>query len=511
MSTEFNASVSVSEVLTNTLQSNVRELAIKCIKEAAQRHGFNADEEIALLGLENVSIVRKKMARKPVLEKQNDISSSKSAKASSKKEKVSKNVFPFPFIKEIVNVDGCQGLAYNKGLFTQCLKNRLENGLFCNGCQTEANNNAFHQPNCGTVETRLASDLYTFKDPNGRSPVSYMLFLEKSKISPNTAVEEATKLNITIPIEHFDIIKSDKKSKGRPKKINSNVEIEAVDLFSKLSDEKEFNIVEDDEEEIKKAQLEEERNKKKEEREQKLAEEKAEKAAKAEVKNKLAREKALVALEKVRLELEKEQEKKKEQTQSQEKECNNFEAPQIKEEQKEQPTKVTVSKIQICGKIYLKSSVNILYDPDTKEEVGIWDPETKTIKDLPDEYYETDDDEDVSTSRSRDTLNNNRRFGSGNNDEYISEEKERHIQEVLAVSLHDVGGGWSDSVAVCEVVDEVLKFAITESLKYDAPKLSGIKAQERLESQKHKNKPKAKNTTIAGFEFQNEKIRKQWN
>ena len=416
MSTEFNASVSVSEVLTNTLQSNVRELAIKCIKEAAQRHGFNADEEIALLGLENVSIVRKKMARKPVLEKQNDISSSKSAKASSKKEKVSKNVFPFPFIKEIVNVDGCQGLAYNKGLFTQCLKNRLENGLFCNGCQTEANNNAFHQPNCGTVETRLASDLYTFKDPNGRSPVSYMLFLEKSKISPNTAVEEATKLNITIPIEHFDIIKSYKKSKGRPKKINSNVEIKAVDLFSKLSDEKEFNIVEEDDEEeikivktklsdeekeIKKAQLEEERNKKKEEREQKLAEEKAEKAAaKAEVKNKLARDKALVALEKVKLEQEKEQEKKKEQTQSQEKECNNFEAPQIKEEQKEQPTKVTVSKIQICGKIYLKSSVNILYDPETRQEVGIWDPETKTIKELPEDddeeeedSYDTDDDD----------------------------------------------------------------------------------------------------------------------
>ena len=181
---------------------------------------------------------------------------------------------------------------------------------------------------------------------------------------------------------------------------------------------------------------------------------------------------------------------------------------QIKEEQ---TTKVSVSRIQICGKMYLKSSVNILYDPETKEEVGLWDPETKTIKDLPDEYYETDDDEDVSTSRSRDTLNNNRRFGSGNNDEYISEEEERHIQEVLAVSLHDVGGGGSDSVAVCEVVDEVLKFAITESLKYDAPKLSGIKAQERLESQKHKNKPKAKNTTIAGFEFQNEKIRKQWN
>ena len=390
MSTEFNASVSVTELLTNTLQSSARELAVKCIKEAAQRHGFNADEEIALLGLENVSIVRKKMARKPVLEKQNDISSSKSAKASSKKEKVSKNVFPFPFIKEIVNVDGCQGLSYNKGLFTQCLKNRLENGLFCNGCQTETNNNAFHQPNCGNVETRLTSELYTFKDPNGRSPISYIIFLQKLNLSVNVAVEEAEKLNIIIPVEHFDIIKSDKKSKGRPKKINSNVETKAVDLFSKLSSNTELDIIEDDEEEIKKAQLEDERKQKLADEKAKKDAEKAEKAEKAEVKNKLAREKALVALEKVRLE--------------REKECNNFEAPQIKEEQKEEPTKVTkvtVSKIQISGKIYLISSVNILYNPETKEEVGIWDSETKTIKELPEDddeeeedSYDTDNDDE---------------------------------------------------------------------------------------------------------------------
>ena len=393
MSTEFNASVSVTELLTNTLESNVRELTIKCVRELAQRHGFNADEEIALLGLGNVSIVNKKTTKKPVPEKQNDVSSSK--KTTMKKEKVSKVVFPLPFIKEYVNVDCCQGLVFNRGLFTQCLKNRLENGVFCNSCQTEANKNEFKQPNCGMVETRIASDLYAFKDPNGRSPISYLLFLNKLNLSINTAVEEATKLNITIPIEHFDIIKTDKKSKGRPKKIISNLETKAVDLFSKLSDDTDFDIIEDDEEvkevkevkvvkaklsdeekEIKKAQLEEERAKKKTEREQKLAQEKvlkkeAEKEAKALEQGK----EAAKALEK----------EKKEQV----KECN----------EAQQATKVTVSKIQICGKMYLKSSANILYDPTTKEEVGIWDPETKTIKDLPDDddeeeedSYDTDDD-----------------------------------------------------------------------------------------------------------------------
>jgi hypothetical protein len=48
----------------------------------------------------------------------------------------------------------------------------------------------------------------------------------------------------------------------------------------------------------------------------------------------------------------------------------------------------------------LKSSTNILYNPDTREEVGLYDPETKSIKALPDDEeeemtedtYESDDE-----------------------------------------------------------------------------------------------------------------------
>jgi hypothetical protein len=50
--------------------------------------------------------------------------------------------------------------------------------------------------------------------------------------------------------------------------------------------------------------------------------------------------------------------------------------------------KVTVSRITINDIKYLKSSTNILYNPDTREEVGLYDPETKTIKPLPDDEEE---------------------------------------------------------------------------------------------------------------------------
>ena len=56
--------------------------------------------------------------------------------------------------------------------------------------------------------------------------------------------------------------------------------------------------------------------------------------------------------------------------------------------------KVRVTRIQIAGKHYLKSSINILYDPNTKEEVGIWDPESKIIKELPDEESDEEEEEE---------------------------------------------------------------------------------------------------------------------
>jgi len=52
--------------------------------------------------------------------------------------------------------------------------------------------------------------------------------------------------------------------------------------------------------------------------------------------------------------------------------------------------KLVVTKLFFKNKVYLKvKSNNYIYDFDTKDEVGIWDPATKTIKPLPE-----DDEED---------------------------------------------------------------------------------------------------------------------
>ena len=64
------------------------------------------------------------------------------------------------------------------------------------------------------------------------------------------------------------------------------------------------------------------------------------------------------------------------------------------------PTKVTVSRITIGDIKYLKSNTNVLYNPDTKEEVGMYDAETNSVKPLPDneddemseDEYESDEE-----------------------------------------------------------------------------------------------------------------------
>ena len=115
----FNASISVTDLLMKTLENCAKNLAMRCISEAASRHGFDASEEIRVLGLENLTLIRKQMAKKSVGK------GDKKPRERVAKEK--KYVFPMPFVPEEIDIDGCQGLAYNRGLFTQCSKKRMEN------------------------------------------------------------------------------------------------------------------------------------------------------------------------------------------------------------------------------------------------------------------------------------------------------------------------------------------------------------------------------------------------
>ena len=454
----FNASITVTELLTKTLENAAKELAARCIRECASKYGFVAEDEIRALGLENLNLIKKKMTKKS--------GSKKAVIAVQKKEK--KSVFPMPFEKSSVVETNCQGLSFNRGLFTQCSKEKMENSSFCKGCQTEADKNSSGCPDCGTVACRLATDLYSFKDPKGRSPVSYVKLLEKLKLSVEDALTEAGNKNIELSNDHFTVV--EKSSKGRPKKTAKPVESSdnAGDLFAKLAAEHEEDMFEmddldkdnsskdnsskdnsskasnkaklsDEEKALKKAALEEERaakkllaqqqreaaialekeakkverdtkaalekEAKKVERETKAAEEKAARETKAAEEKaaretKAAEEKAAretkVAEEKAAREAKRllEKELKKELKKESKKAASPKTTPVVVVAPVSPPVKkVCVTRMAFEGTQYLKSENNILYNPETREEVGIWDPETKTIKELPEEE-ESDEEEE---------------------------------------------------------------------------------------------------------------------
>ena len=463
----FNASMEVTELLMKTLENAARKLAARCISEAASRHGFDADKEIQALGLENLSVARKQMVRKAVSEKKEK-----------KPREPKKSVFPMPFFAENVNSDGCQGLAYNRGLFTQCTKDRLETGDYCKGCQTETDKNPSGCPDCGNVSSRLDTGLYEFKDTKGRKPTSYVKLLKKLNITLEQVSEETGKQGKTIPLEHLVVAEKKRAAatgRGRPKKVNA-VETDDMsvvsDLFSKLSvekkqeqeqkeqEQKENNeevVLQEEEEEVlecespvktKKPKLSEDEKAEKKraleaEREAKklaLEAEKEAKAAleaeKAEKKRALEAEKEAEKAEKKRvLEAEKAEKKRLQEVEKAEKKeaekAERLAKREAEKAQKKKPDKkvekvddvagkekvddadetpppvepaplpepvpkntVKVSRIQIAGKSYLKTSNNLLYNPETKEEVGIWDPDTKTIKPLPEEEDEEEQEEE---------------------------------------------------------------------------------------------------------------------
>ena len=392
----FNASVEVTELLMKTLENAARKLAARCISEAASRHGFDADAEIQALGLENLSVTRKQMAKK-----------SASEKKEKKPREPKKSNFPMPFFAENVNADGCQGLAYNRGLFTQCPKNRLDTGGdYCKGCQTEADKNASGCPDCGNVSARLATGLYEFKDPKGRSPISYVKLIKKLNLTLEQVSEETGKTGKTIPEEHLVVVEK-KFARGRPKKVNA-VETDDLsvvsDLFSKLSVEKKQDLEElvEEEEEVEEEELESPVKTKKsklsedEKAEKKAALEAEKEAKKLALETEKAEKKAALEAEKAqKKEAEKaERQAKRDAEKTQKKEKKVDEKEKVDEPVANPAEKVKVTRIQISGKSYLKTTNNLLYNPETKEEVGIWDPDTKTIKPLPEEEDEEEQEEE---------------------------------------------------------------------------------------------------------------------
>jgi len=165
---------------------------------------------------------------------------------------VVKSAFPLPYSGEL-NGKCCLGMRQNNGLYTQCEKLRPEDKGYCSICESQAMKNEHGLPDYGNIQQRLSAYQRNeeFKDPSGKSPVSYTKIMKKFKVTKEQVVEEGGKLGLSIDPRHFEevakkcgrpkeskkekIVSTEVKSKGRPKKSKKVLELAGEeDLFASL-------------------------------------------------------------------------------------------------------------------------------------------------------------------------------------------------------------------------------------------------------------------------------------
>lgn len=262
--------------------------------------------------------------------------------------KVKEEVKPscvLPWCGEVI-IGKCSALKLNSGLHTQCMKSC--DSVYCDPCRKLVDKNGGIAP-YGTVDDRLKYDILEYKDPKGKQTIPYANVMKKLNIDKEEALKEAEKLGWSIPDCHFEL-KSSKR--GRPKKDTS-----AEDTESEAGSES------------------------------------GEKKKRGRPKKEKEVVTANVGEDLIASLIQESQEEKAEETNAVSVSVTEVKDEELKpSEIDEDDEETSVVKFEIDGTTYLKSDDNVLFDMNSHDCVGIWNEESKTIDEIPDEDDEDNED-----------------------------------------------------------------------------------------------------------------------
>jgi hypothetical protein len=190
-----NINLELTPMLEGSLKSVMRAYGRKVIVALAEHYGFDAEEAIRFLDIDNASIESKKVVRKS--KKTSDTETTdgdssdgtvaKKTRKSSKKAKAvaepvekapprEKPSTHLPFVG-IVRDDWCHAIKRVDGLYTQCTNEIMEGG-YCKACFNQAQKNENKKPNFGDIRERVEAG-EEWADPKGRKPVPYARLMKK--------------------------------------------------------------------------------------------------------------------------------------------------------------------------------------------------------------------------------------------------------------------------------------------------------------------------------------------
>lgn len=211
----FNSEIMMNDRVLSSVKEVATEFAVTCVMECSRMYKFDGEEAVKLLGLRDSVIKMRTTKEKRVTDK---------AKAKEK----SKYIFPYSGGR---NMEVCQGLILNGGLFTQCEMSK-KTQLYCGKCSKQAEKNSHGTPNYGTIMGRNSVGIMEYIDPSGKGPLPYMKFIKKKKWSLEEVQDEANKYGIEINEIHFVEERSPTK-RGRKPRVRSQVAYDTDDESSR--------------------------------------------------------------------------------------------------------------------------------------------------------------------------------------------------------------------------------------------------------------------------------------
>lgn len=182
------------------VESSVQELGsllgVEIVRSLSIKYGFDEKEALGSLKIEDLRL---------------DRSVPKVSKTSKKK-----TTIPLPFCGVIIG-DCCEAVRLNHGLYTQCTnEGQIHTGKYpvCTTCEKQIEKNSNNEPTYGYIRNRLEKG-EDFRDPKGKPAVNYGNVMEKLNITKEAAIKAAKEFGLTIPDEQFEVKKA---QRGRPKK-----------------------------------------------------------------------------------------------------------------------------------------------------------------------------------------------------------------------------------------------------------------------------------------------------
>jgi hypothetical protein len=321
----MNMDAMITKAMEKGMRTMLRAYGEMLVNELSEKYKFSMEEGMGYLEGSKMEMVKGKVKSKESKE--------------SKENKVKEKEIPLPYMG-MVKEEWCAGMRKTHGLYNQCRNEKVagEGSEYCGRCEKESKITGTGEPRGGRIEKRDEVD--------EKKITHYSVVMKKLGLTKERVESEAAKYGWVVDESEFEKQKSKRGRKKNENEKETEKENEGKEKEKKQRGrpKKEKRVVSCDVEEV-------------------------------DLIGRMVKEAEML------------------------KECEEYEMEEKKNVKEEENKKayeleseeegIEVYKFEFEGKTYCKTKENVVYDPETSEEVGMWNEEEEKI-----EYFEEEEEEE---------------------------------------------------------------------------------------------------------------------